>query len=93
VHAAVAAGADAIGENYAQELVAKLTGVDLEVPVHFIGQLQTNKVRVVAPHVDVYDTVDRPSLASEIAAIVFGLRIFVAAFARQESVRLRRNPA
>ncbi len=33
------------------------------------------------------------SLASEIAAIVFGLRIFVAAFARQESVRLRRNPA
>jgi hypothetical protein len=33
------------------------------------------------------------SLASEIAAIVFGLRVFAAALARQESGRLRRNPA
>jgi len=84
VHAAVAAGADAIGENYAQELVAKLTGVDLEVPVHFIGQLQTNKVRVVAPHVDVYDTVDRPSLASEIAKRAPGATVLVQVAAATE---------
>jgi pyridoxal phosphate enzyme (YggS family) len=72
VLAATAAGCDGIGENYAQELVAKLAGLD-EVdrarlpPVHFIGQLQSNKVRLVGPFVEVFETVDRESLAIEIA--------------------------
>jgi PLP dependent protein len=67
VMAAVAAGCDAIGENYAQELVAKLVDQAGLPPVHFIGQLQSNKVRLIAPFVDVYETVDRRSLAAEIA--------------------------
>lgn len=67
VRAAMAAGCDAIGENYAQELVAKLDQVEPRPEVHFIGQLQSNKVRVVAPLVSVYETVDRESLAVEIA--------------------------
>jgi len=53
VLAAIAAGADGIGENYAQELDAKASVVaeakGSGCPVHFIGQLQSNKVRVVAP--------------------------------------------
>ena len=35
--------------------------------VHFIGQLQTNKVRQIADLVDVYETVDRPALVAELA--------------------------
>jgi pyridoxal phosphate enzyme (YggS family) len=69
VLAAAAAGCDGIGENYAQELVAKLSGRPSELalpPVHFIGQLQTNKVRSVVPYVDVYESVDRASLVDEL---------------------------
>lgn len=77
VRAAMTAGADGIGENYAQELVAKLSDVPDVPPVHFIGQLQTNKVRLVAPFVDVYETVDRVSLAAEIARRAPGARVLV----------------
>lgn len=69
VDLAVAAGCEAIGENYAQEVVAKRDRIE-RVPglrVHFIGQLQTNKVRQLAGLVDVYETVDRVKLAREIA--------------------------
>ncbi|HEY4608018.1 MAG TPA: YggS family pyridoxal phosphate-dependent enzyme [Ilumatobacteraceae bacterium] len=67
IQAAAAAGLTRIGENYAQELVGKVEGAVLDVNVHFIGQLQTNKVRLVAEIVDVYETVDRPALITEIA--------------------------
>lgn len=77
VRAAAAAGADGIGENYAQEVVAKLSGVASLPPVHFIGQLQTNKVRSIASIVDVYETVDRVSLAAEIAKRSPGARVLV----------------
>jgi pyridoxal phosphate enzyme (YggS family) len=77
VLAAAAAGCDGIGENYAQELVAKLDGLDGLPPVHFIGQLQTNKVRMLAGLVDVYETVDRESLAAEIAKRAPGARVLV----------------
>ena len=65
VLAAIAAGADGIGENYAQELDAKASVVaeakGSGCPVHFIGQLQSNKVRVVSRHADVIQSVDRCS--------------------------------
>lgn len=76
VTAAVAAGCTALGENYAQEVVAKrdvLAGVE----VHFIGQLQTNKVRQLAGVVDVYETVDRERLAAEIAKRDPGARVLI----------------
>jgi len=66
IDAAVAAGCRAIGENYAQELISKRDAA-ARAEVHFIGQLQTNKVRQVAGLVDVYETVDRRRLADEIA--------------------------
>jgi pyridoxal phosphate enzyme (YggS family) len=81
VRAAIAAGIDQIGESYAQEWATKsaelgdLVGPD--VVRHFIGQLQTNKVRVVAPIVDIYQTVDRPSLVDALASRAPGARVMV----------------
>ena len=62
-------GCDGVGENYAQELLAKIVGVESErrLPVHFIGQLQTNKVRQLIDVVDVWESVDRASLVNELA--------------------------
>ena len=76
IDAAVAAGCKAIGENYAQELLAKRQAAE-QAEVHFIGQLQTNKVRQVAGLVDVYETVDRERLANEIGRRQPGARVLV----------------
>ncbi len=69
---AVEAGCRAIGENYAQDLLSKrsaieATDAELRPRVDFIGHLQSNKVRQLAGLVDRWATVDRTSLASEIA--------------------------
>lgn len=63
---ASAVGCDALGENYAQEVTAKAAEVGAHLPVHFIGQLQSNKVRQLTGLVDVWQTVDRESLLREI---------------------------
>jgi pyridoxal phosphate enzyme (YggS family) len=84
IQAVMAAGCRAIGENYAQELVAKVAvlaatgcaGADWP-EVHFIGHVQTNKVRMLAPVVTVWETVDRPAIVAEIAKRAPGARIFV----------------
>jgi pyridoxal phosphate enzyme (YggS family) len=70
VRAALAAGCTAIGENYAQELITKTSALDPDEPrpeVHFIGRLQSNKVRLLADVVDVWQSVDRDSVVREIA--------------------------
>ena len=66
---AFASGCDAVGENYAQELIAKSEQVpkDQRLPVHFIGRLQSNKIRSLVNCVDVWQSVDRLSLIDEIA--------------------------
>lgn len=70
---AIAAGLVDLGENYAQELVAKVEDLARpEDPVrdvrwHFLGRLQTNKVRHLAPFVALWQSVDRPGLVREIA--------------------------
>jgi len=76
IDAAIAVGLHKIGENYAQELVTKRDSA-AAAEVHFIGQLQTNKVRQVAGIVDVYETVDRAKLAREIAKRDPGARILI----------------
>ena len=59
VRQAIAAGVDCCGENRVQELSAKLADNAYEgAPVHFIGHLQTNKVRQVVGHVDLIQSVD-----------------------------------
>lgn len=71
VRAAVDAGCHAIGENYAQELLTRRDVLESLGPrrptVSFIGHLQSNKVRQLVGVVDVWATVDRTSLAKEIA--------------------------
>jgi pyridoxal phosphate enzyme (YggS family) len=78
IAAAAAAGCRAIGENYAQELVAKAPAARAAgVAVHFIGQLQTNKVRQLAGLVDMWESVDRARLVAELARRAPGARILV----------------
>jgi PLP dependent protein len=68
VREAFAAGQRAFGENYAQELAAKAEAcADLHgIEWHFIGHLQTNKVRVVVRHAHCVHTVDSVPLAREL---------------------------
>ena len=59
VRQAIAAGVDCCGENRVQELTQKLSENAYEgAPVHFIGHLQTNKVRQVVGKVDLIQSVD-----------------------------------
>ena len=63
VRQAIAAGVDYCGENRVQELVQKSKENAYEgAPVHFIGHLQTNKVKQVVGKVDLIQSVDRINL-------------------------------
>jgi pyridoxal phosphate enzyme (YggS family) len=77
VEAAASVGLKAVGENYAQELLAKFGDRSFDLAVHFIGQLQTNKVRLIVDLVDVYETLDRSALAIELAKRAPGARVLV----------------
>ncbi len=74
----IEAGVRDLGENRAQELVAKapeLAGLD---PVwHFIGRLQRNKVNQLAPWVRWWESVDRVELGDALAARVPGAAVLV----------------
>lgn len=63
---AFACGQRIFGENYVQELVGKQGELTQEISWHFIGSLQSNKVRQIAGMVDLIHSVDRLSLAKEI---------------------------
>ena len=59
VRQAIAAGVDCCGENRVQELTQKLAENAYEgAPVHFIGHLQTNKVKQVVGKVSLIHSVD-----------------------------------
>jgi hypothetical protein len=75
VQQAVDAGVVDVGENRAQELLAK-TAV-LGARWHFLGQLQRNKVRQLAPWVACWQSVDRAELGTEIAKRAPGARVLV----------------
>ena len=81
VVAALAAGQRAFGENRAQELLAKIDRMDAAPPVtpvwHFIGRLQRNKVKAIAPHVALWHSVDRAELGTEIARHAPGAHVLV----------------
>lgn len=62
-----ASGHRLIGENRVQELCDKYDRLDRDgLEIHFIGYLQSNKVRQIIDKVDMIHSVDRPSLAEEI---------------------------
>ncbi len=54
------------GENRVQELTAKLPFMDKNIHRHFIGHLQTNKVKYVVGNVELIHSVDSVKLAKEI---------------------------
>jgi len=64
---AIAAGTTLFGENRMQEFVPKAEALqDAPITWHFIGHLQTNKVRDAVRHAACVQSVDRPSLAKEL---------------------------
>jgi PLP dependent protein len=54
------------GENYVQELVDKHATLPTDIDWHFIGHLQTNKVKYIAPFVSLIHGVDSEKLLTEI---------------------------
>ncbi len=60
------AGQREFGENYVQELVDKYNTLPKDINWHFIGHLQSNKVKFIAPFVSLIHGVDSLSLLKEI---------------------------
>lgn len=89
VRAALDAGLVDLGESYAQELAAKVAELERVAPPvgaptvgpsprwHFVGRLQRNKVRKIAPHVVLWHSVDRLSVGAEIARWAPGASVLV----------------
>jgi uncharacterized pyridoxal phosphate-containing UPF0001 family protein len=103
VRAALAAGVPDVGENYADELLAKHAEVAGDAATddaatgdaatgdgaattdvggggrrwHFLGRIQRNKVKRLAPLVHLWQTVDRAAAAEEIARRAPGARVLV----------------
>lgn len=76
--AALANGLTDLGESYAQEMVAKAADPGLaRARWHFIGGLQTGRVRSIAGLVNLWQSVDRPRLVTEIARWAPGARMLV----------------
>lgn len=59
VRAALEAGLTDLGENYAQEGIAKMEGTGPGARWHFIGRVQSNKTRAIAQHYDWVHTLTR----------------------------------
>ena len=74
----IAAGVHDLGENRAQELVAKAPALAPLAPVwHFIGRLQRNKINQLAPWVESWESVDRTEVADALAARAPGAAVLV----------------
>ena len=60
------AGQRVFGENYVQELVEKHEALPKDIQWHFIGHLQSRKVKLIAPFVNLIHGVDSLKLLHEI---------------------------
>ena len=68
INECIRAGVDAVAENKAQEFRDKNDFL-LDCPRHFIGHLQTNKVKYLVGKVELFHSCDRDELAREIARL------------------------
>ena len=68
VLAGLSAGLTDFGENFAQEGIAKMSDAGPGATWHFIGQLQSNKTRLIAQHFDWAHTVIRERIVRRLAA-------------------------
>lgn len=67
LEAAYEAGQRIFGESHVQELEQKHAQLPKDIKWHFIGHLQTNKVKYIAPYIDLIHAVDTPKLLTEIS--------------------------
>ena len=67
INEAICAGIRAIGDNHVQEFRDKYDLIKGNPEHHFIGHLQTNKVKYLIGKVDLYHSVDRYNLAEELS--------------------------
>ena len=66
IMAAYNAGQRVFGESHEQELKQKVAELPSDIEWHFIGHLQTNKVKYIAPYIDMVEAVDSLKLLKEI---------------------------
>lgn len=66
IREAYQAGQRIFGESKAQELQAKHEALPGDIEWHFIGHLQTNKVKYIAPYVTLIHSIDSPHLLAEV---------------------------
>lgn len=66
IEAAYADGQRVFGESHEQELAKKYEALPKDIEWHFIGHLQTNKVRFIAPYISMIEAADSPKLLREI---------------------------
>lgn len=66
IEAAYAEGQRIFGESHEQELSRKVKELPEDIRWHFIGHLQTNKVKYIAPYISMIDAVDSLKLLREI---------------------------
>ncbi len=66
VNRAVELGVDLLGENRVQEFLSKQEAYDSSAEIHFIGHLQTNKVKYIIGPMTMIQSVDSVKLAAEI---------------------------
>lgn len=66
IEAAYAAGQRIFGESHEQELAQKVKTLPKDIEWHFIGHLQTNKVKYIAPYISMIEAVDSMKLLREI---------------------------
>ena len=66
IEAAYAEGQRTFGESHEQELRQKVETLPKDIRWHFIGHLQTNKVKYIAPYITMIEAVDSLKLLKEI---------------------------
>ncbi|MBO6005650.1 MAG: YggS family pyridoxal phosphate-dependent enzyme, partial [Paludibacteraceae bacterium] len=66
IEEAYAAGQRIFGESYEQELSQKQKTLPTDIQWHFIGHLQSNKVKYIAPYISLIHSVDNAKLLKEI---------------------------
>ena len=66
IMAAYEEGQRIFGESHEQEIRQKVDVLPKDIEWHFIGHLQTNKVKYIAPYIDMIDAVDSMKLLREI---------------------------
>lgn len=66
IEAAYKEGQRVFGESHEQELARKVESLPKDIEWHFIGHLQTNKVKYIAPYIAMIEAVDSLKLLKEI---------------------------